>query len=443
MSKPAYQALYTELLAKSRHNDTPNSPVTRAALRALIDQTRNDLQTCSESTIRNQISRLLELQESLLAPIRTLPSDVLIEIFRIVIETAGIPGITYTWKVGDPTVKLSGYIFILTWICFWWRNEALSYSAFWSRIAVHNHTSWSVPPRTEVGAEVGAFLNECILRSGVSAPMSIKICSTGNKSTPLAVIAVLVAQAHRWRHVVLLSTSFHWPGMFPSKPSPTRFPLLEDLSCQIYTDSGIDSVQNPILECHPPLQKLELHKLSESYVDIIASWNLKSLKVGCYSGVSFARLLLMCPCLEFLQVRAFTSTGNSDANQVTCQSSLLALAVGPDLGDDCMFSNGPWECVTLPKLTKLDIDLLDVSDHEHWTALLSELKEVIKRSECTLQRVNLFKDDRWPTSVLEMVEKFLQDLPVRLEGCFIDEVPWQEWKANDMAGAYDSDNDSE
>ncbi|KAF9058981.1 hypothetical protein BDP27DRAFT_1431989 [Rhodocollybia butyracea] len=48
----AYQALYTEFLAKSRHNDIPDSPVARDRLHVLIAQTRSDLETCPESTIR-------------------------------------------------------------------------------------------------------------------------------------------------------------------------------------------------------------------------------------------------------------------------------------------------------------------------------------------------------------------------------------------------------
>ncbi|KAF9068801.1 hypothetical protein BDP27DRAFT_1326659 [Rhodocollybia butyracea] len=438
----SYQALYTEFLAKSRYNDIPDSPAARATLRALIDQTRSDLRNCSESITRRQISRVLELQESLLAPIRTLFPEILIEIFRLVIETSTNPGITYIsrlrWHVPISAFvpKLSGCIFLFTWTCFWWRHEAISYSPFWSRIRVQ-HRSDPLPTRS---AEVAAFLNECILRSGVSAPMSIDIYSVTDGSPP-AVSTMLAAQAYRWRQAVLLFTSLHsLVIMFPSKPSSTRFPLLEDLSCRFYyTDSRILPVPNPILECRPPLQKLELHELMESYADIIASRNLKFLKVGCYSGVSFAKLLLMCPCLESLQVGSFVFREDPDANQAICQSSLLSFAIGPDFSDDYpTFDNGSWKCVTLPKLTKLEVNHLDLY-YKIWTALLSELKEVVKRSQCTLRHVNLFKHGRWP--VLETAENFLQDLLVNPEECFVDEVPWQEWKANNAVVAYESDSD--
>ncbi|KAF9068776.1 hypothetical protein BDP27DRAFT_1421589 [Rhodocollybia butyracea] len=188
----SYQTLYAEFLAKSRHNDIPSSPVARARLCALIDQTQQDLQSCSKISICNQIYRVLELEESLLAPIRILPSDILTEIFQLVIETSRKPGISITYTSWMSS-KLSGCIFLLTWICFRWRDKALSNSTFWSRIAV-TYTSFLHASPTD---EVTAFLNECILRSGVSAPMSITISiSSRRNENPPALITMLVVQAH-------------------------------------------------------------------------------------------------------------------------------------------------------------------------------------------------------------------------------------------------------
>ncbi|KAF9058983.1 hypothetical protein BDP27DRAFT_1371983 [Rhodocollybia butyracea] len=418
----AYQALYTEFLAKSRHNDIPDSPVARDRLHALIAQTRSDLQTCSDSTIRSQISRVLELQESLLAPIRTLPSDVLTEIFQSVLELndPDSDGIRYlSWSA----TKLFGGIFPLTWICFWWRDQALSHSAFWSTITVHYDSS--DPVNT---TQVFAFLTECILRSGVSVPMSINISLQGDE-IPLVVLTMLVAQAHRWRRAELRFGSLELiNNLFHFTPSPTKFPLLEDL---IFECDELDPVQNPILECHPPLQKLGLEQLSESYTDVIASRNLKVLQVGSYSGVSLARLLHMCPCLEFLDLGSFKSTGNPDANQIPCQSSLLSLAIHKNI------LNGSWKGVTLPNLTELRVTLPSIVFWEEafeveTQVFLSELKELLMRSGCALQYVRLFPSsyvhDRWPVAVLGMVEQFFEGLPAKPEGCFVIDMPVQEWK---------------
>ncbi|KAF9060359.1 hypothetical protein BDP27DRAFT_1326611 [Rhodocollybia butyracea] len=427
-----YRALYPELLVKSRHNDIPDSPVARDRLRALIAQARSDLQTCLiGSTTWRQVSRVLELQESLLAPIRTLPSEVLTEIFQAVLETSSKPGIAYS---SQESTKLSGRIFLLTWICFWWRDEALSCHTLWSRIMVNDYSK-ALPTST-----VTPFLTECILRSGVSVPLSIEISLLRYENTLPAVITMLVARAHRWTQAAL---TFSFPPqidiLFPFKPSSTHFPLLEDLSVRSYHYRTTGRVPNPILESHPPLQKLELCDLSESYTDVIKSQNLKILKVGCYSGVSLARLLYIFPCLEFLTLQSFKFEGNSGAYQVTCQSSILTLDIGGDRSNEDKVENGAWTGVTLPTLTKLDVTLPDLIDHHHWEAAyeadtsLSELKEVVKRSKCALQRVNLimyaeqYERLVQPQLILQTADKFFEGLPVKAEGSFVENESLKKW----------------
>ncbi|KAF9060920.1 hypothetical protein BDP27DRAFT_1429504 [Rhodocollybia butyracea] len=430
--EPAYLALYTEFLTKSRHNDIPNSPVARARLRTLIDQTRSDSQTCSESTTHSQILRVLELQESLLAPIRTLPEDVLIAIFEQVIETSGEPGITFTSRI---YTRLSGCILSLAWICFWWRYEAVSYPTFWSRIKIDFHHQDDFLRTTEMTA----FLAELILRSGVSASLSTEIVLS-NPDAPLPpVVTMLVAQAHRWRQATIklsFVSSRHIDSLFPLEPSSTRFPLLVDL-----TVNSRCSFSNWILDCHPPLQKLELVKLSESYADVLGSRSLKTLKIRCYTGVSLARLLHVCPCLETLALESFDFVANPDVQQITCRSSLLTLDLGRDIDNIPVVENGAWNCVTLPKLIKLEVALPSLVNDEQWPdgfyepdTSLRELKEVLKRSECALQHVNLMlcvEQLSLPREmVLEMVEKFFEDMPVKAQGSFIEDVLLGEWNVD-------------
>ncbi|KAF9060349.1 hypothetical protein BDP27DRAFT_1339781 [Rhodocollybia butyracea] len=426
----AYQALHTEFLAKSRHNDIPDSPVARTRLCALIARTRSDMGACSESTTRSEISRVLELQESLLAPIRTLPSDVLIDIFQLVIETSNKPGITYSWPFLKPTFHLSGCIFLFTWICFWWRDQAVSYSTFWSRIKVNCGF------QVALSTELTVFLNECILRSGVSVPMSIEIFTPLPKyQSPPAVVTMLVARAHRWRQAALSFTYLHDIDIiFPFKLSSAHFPLLKDLSFQ-WDEYWIDPVLNPILECRPPLQKLKLSKLSESYTDVIASRNLKVLELDRYSGVSLARLLCMCPCLESLTLRSFRFGGNPDAKQIPCQSSLSNLTIGGHM-DYHYIDNGVWDCVTLPKLARLHATLVDLVDYDQWEGASAAATPLGKLKECALEYVKLetlvedYEENNgaWPESVLEIVEYFFKDLSVKAEGRFVGNIALQDWK---------------
>ncbi|KAF9026683.1 hypothetical protein BDP27DRAFT_1351042, partial [Rhodocollybia butyracea] len=208
-------------------------------------------------------------------------------------------------------------------------------------------------------------------------PMSIEIFTPLPKyQSPPAVVTMLVARAHRWRQAALSFTYLHDIDIiFPFKLSSAHFPLLKDLSFQ-WDEYWIDPVLNPILECRPPLQKLKLSKLSESYTDVIASRNLNGS----------------------LTLRSFPK-------QIPCQSSLSNLTIGGHM-DYHYIDNGVWDCVTLPKLARLHATLVDL------------LKEVVKRSECALEYVKLetlvedYEENNgaWPESVLEIVEYFFKDL---------------------------------
>ncbi|KAF9060923.1 hypothetical protein BDP27DRAFT_1429508 [Rhodocollybia butyracea] len=174
----------------------------------------------------------------------------LIAIFEVLIETSGEPGITFKFWM---STKLSGRIISLTWILV---------------------------------ATRGYFILYLLVQdSRVSVPIRIEISIHGI-FTPV-LFDMLVAQAHRWRQAAL---SFEFVDlintMFSFKPSSTHFPLLEDLSFRCYNNFSKYFGQNPILQCRPPLQKLELDILLESYADLIASQNLKVLKPGKYIGVS-------------------------------------------------------------------------------------------------------------------------------------------------------------
>ncbi|KAF9058988.1 hypothetical protein BDP27DRAFT_1431995 [Rhodocollybia butyracea] len=94
-----------------------------------------------------------------------------------------------------------------------------------------------------------------------------------------------------------------------------------------------------------------------------------------------------------------------------------------------------------PKLTELDVTLPDLIDHEDWEAAydadtsLSELKEVVTRSKCVLQRVDLivYAEDYEhlePELTLQIVDKFFEGLPVKAKGSFVENVSLQEWKEN-------------
>ncbi|KAF9065170.1 hypothetical protein BDP27DRAFT_1332393 [Rhodocollybia butyracea] len=443
----SYQKDYTETLTKIRSNDIPSSSDEKDELHARIVRARNDLDSCTEDTICAHILKTLELQESLLAPIRTLPSEILHEIFQLVVRTSLKTGL----KVGiryasgnQKSRKLSGTAFLFTWVCICWRNEAISQPALWSCIDVQfryinlQHHSF----------EALELLKECILRSGSYAPMDVRIgldYSNHQAISPacLDILEMLLGRADRWRTLRLNAFGrSNFPrqiiDLFDAKharaPSVPLFPLLEDLELTLrrYKPPSLA----PMFHYFPPLRSLDIPSLFES--DTLNFDVLWKLRVGVYNGHSLAGLLRRCPSLKYLKVSRFASqhrstwTTSSINTQVISHPLLSRLEVG---NIDKNFRYGAWSFVCLPSLTQLDVSVNseeeDLEAPVELRAPLIELKEMIQRSKCTLEKVNLILpelDTTPPDVALETAEKFFEDFPAPYLSLRVDHMPWPDWR---------------
>ena len=110
-------------------------------MQASIDEATRDLERYDRtiSELEAELDKLKKLRDdtvqkrinprnSLLSPIRKIPSEVLIEIFNDVAEP-----ITFT---GEHSGKLSSPVFPLTWVCAWWRSLVISESQLWSSFKI-------------------------------------------------------------------------------------------------------------------------------------------------------------------------------------------------------------------------------------------------------------------------------------------------------------------
>ncbi|KAF9065173.1 hypothetical protein BDP27DRAFT_1425109 [Rhodocollybia butyracea] len=408
-----YQKDFTETLTKIRSNFIPSSSDEKAELHAYIVRARKDLDSCEDDTIRAHISKTLELKESLLAPIRALPSEILNEIFQFVVYRRYSspdlePGIRYI--VPEEAIEpmedrmISGTTFLLTWVCIRWQNEALSQPAFWS--CIHVQFRYKDPQHS---SEVLEFLKACILCSRSYAPMNVRIdldyawYAKSQVVSPahLDVLEMLLESADRWRTLILNGRA-HFPIQFVDlldakhalTPSVPLFPHLEDLKLNLrrYNPPNLGQM----FRYFPPVQSLDIPSLFET--DAVNFELLLKLRVRVYNGHSLAGLLRKCPSLKYLKVSCFAgqhqsisdSTTSSTDTQVMSHPLLSTLEVGVL---DYNFQHGAWSFVCLPSLTQLDVSI--ISDEEglgapfEMRAPLIELKEMIQRSECTLEKVNL------------------------------------------------------
>ncbi|KAF9071221.1 hypothetical protein BDP27DRAFT_1401581 [Rhodocollybia butyracea] len=239
----------------------------RAHLRALIARTRSDLDLYPDLIIRLQILKTLDLQESPLALIQTVPSEILTEIFDLVIGTK----YQIRYRSFVKPRRLRGTIFTLTWVCARWRNEALERPEFWSRIGI----DLPIGDDDISSLQVLKFMQECILHSGSYVPMDIRINVESNTIAPahLNVLGTLVATLDVGDKILHL-----FDAELARSGSESLFPLLEELSIQFIFDGNLR--QNrlaPMFYYIPPLQKLEVSALLET--DTINLDTLTALKV--------------------------------------------------------------------------------------------------------------------------------------------------------------------
>lgn len=164
-----YEKVYRETLTKSRANDTPNSTIERLRLRYMAEATRRDIENCTNEDDRVYLEKTLRCQESLLAPIRTLPSEVLILILNLVI------GDDFTIKLTTGPFQCVGAI--IPWVCFRWREIIISQPLFWTSL----HLLGRLHAADADFHAMGEVLRECLLRCG-TAPLHLKIYFRGWKS---------------------------------------------------------------------------------------------------------------------------------------------------------------------------------------------------------------------------------------------------------------------
>ena len=158
---------------------------------------------------REPLRKFITKQNTILAPIRRVPTEILIEIF---ILCMGYDKSSFSPKRSPSLVGQ---------VCRGWRQVALSTQKLWSSITV---TSYYRPSSTQ--AKLWISRASC-------APLAIRLYSENTNIEKIrAVIAVLVQHCDRWRH---LDLRIH-PTMVPCLSSiKHRLPWLESLRIQLPT----------------------------------------------------------------------------------------------------------------------------------------------------------------------------------------------------------------
>ncbi|KAE9394916.1 hypothetical protein BT96DRAFT_923164 [Gymnopus androsaceus JB14] len=354
---------YEELLAKSRSNDVPKSTIERSQLRAHIEILRADGV--------KPLSKVLELEKSLLSPIRNLPPEIMSLVFQFI---AGRYRVILQQSTSSP-IDASDSIFPLTWACSWWREIIVSQPSFWTSLCIEAVS-------TDNFEATGSLLKECLRRAGNVLPLHFRLrLSNVELSAPglRGVLDALAEAASRWKDLkVRLSHS----GLLDQVQAET-FPVLESL-CLLADSQYDEHVSTPFIDC-PQLHALTMTCLGLS--DIIDLKHLTMLEICQYGGHFFAALLEKCPLLETFSVRYYSNPGSSDAPSTPFYHTHLR-----SLEARIQFDSVPsaWQSVYLPKLTHLEVGVdVDARADLRYAIMnrLDELKAMITRSECVLDRI--------------------------------------------------------
>ncbi|KAJ7205959.1 hypothetical protein GGX14DRAFT_457762 [Mycena pura] len=174
---------------------------------------------------RNRVAAYVSAHRALLSPVRTLPLDIIQEIFSACLPTDR-----------NCVMSASEAPVLLGRICSSWRAISLSTPSLWANI--HIAESTSPPTRIEI-------FKTWLSRSG-HWPLSISLEGSTSEWTMVPFIEAIISFAHRWQHIRLAVSEVALKVL--GRLTPTDVPILRSLWLNNFCFSpGFDWSQLEIL----------------------------------------------------------------------------------------------------------------------------------------------------------------------------------------------------
>ncbi|KAJ4486491.1 hypothetical protein C8R41DRAFT_982166 [Lentinula lateritia] len=324
------------------------------------------------------------------AGIHALPNEILCQIFIFVVTRA--PG------------EYSASELDLSFVCSRWRAVALSLCQLWSSICILAHED----PESE-GVR---HLTELSLERSGNSPLDLFL----NLRKDSSVMHMLYAQAHRWRHVHIITTVYH----DLEDRGVKEFPLLESLSLSMNDSPPYPVSSNSRMWSNAPrLHTLSLDMTVFELEQFAVPWHqLRHLTLE-YSDLDQMHKAL-CLCTSVVTA-GFDSCTNDfsfrDPVAYTCLflSSLTIVAshrletLGPDI-TRCIY----------PSLSILTL----ISGSQEFSfshVIVPDLTSLVIRSECHLTSLTLHGISYSSKHLMALIQATSSSL-IKLDLCDVDHL---------------------
>lgn len=392
MTKGDVRSLLTDLLSRLGDIDHEIS-----RLEDLLDHARRE---------RAAISSSIDLCRAVSAPIRSLPNEMLSDIFYATIpplDTSFMSMACMPWAASQ--------------VCSRWRSIALSTPRLWSyvSVSVYEETNWGDEAPGPSNAErrlqvLSSRLPEYLARSmnaSLCIDINIQVVAITTSSVARQILEQLVTECARWEVARLTLGLNDCQGILSKVKG--RLPRLHSLHfTSIFSSSDID-----FFYIAPRLHYVNVSYASSRTVPWSQITRLVILPVmdGDGPGLPFntfsfdVRVLGLCTQLEELVVNSppFGSIQSSTVNFKLNLPSLLHLDCHPQF---C-------SAITAPTLQSLRLTTLELdSENNDGAAIISQFLE---RSACQLQHchlISVFRRDI--VDIIQLVAPFLTQIDIYL-----------------------------
>ncbi|KAF9254886.1 hypothetical protein L218DRAFT_912886 [Marasmius fiardii PR-910] len=360
----------------------------RCSINILLNDAQNELKSYEREinrfkakimgleTKRDWLKRTITRYRSLLAPIRTLPPEVLGNIFAFCCEEN-------TLDVDRPPPVIT-----LSVVCAQWREIVVSTPSLWSSLCI-DFQHWDVLSADHLALE---RMTRLFLNRSKKSPLTLVLQLPDSKKCDIhtaSTLGALVGTSNRWRDVTLFSP---WNVGASGPILQGLRGHLPNLSSLHLNGSGPDDVRFDFFSRSPALHSLRIQPGDDPYGPeyptqrLILPWEqITSLKMYNSFAPSALSLLSQCSNLQYLEL---SLVGGGPKYPVEIVSDLLrSLTIEAREQDDvsCIF-----QASTLRNLSTVDISRDNSEPTRDWTRWDDEpLASFIRRSSCTITSLRL------------------------------------------------------